>query len=371
MATALRRPLSTAYWGPPGVRRLGGRCERHVFSGDGGQLRGRNNPCAAPSTSPPVSRLASRPASKSTRAATASFTKSISPPRARPRRNRCRARTPPRSMTPARCRHGRRGRQLRLRRRVLHGRFGHAHQFLLHLPPAGTRRPVQYGRRRVSHGQDRDVAGGCTHRGIGHAGRDGAHGAGRHSPVSWSRTARVWCWSTGIRQSGGARHVRRAHRGRGGVARGHDAGLSVPGNSMWSTANRLCRHAGHTVSAPLFAIPNWTPTNANALLAASPNSLYFSITRRPRAPHRPPGVYAMPADGSAAPTVIDSEAAPWSRWYSRGRRNLLWGVENPTYSIRTLPASGGTATTLAPAPAMTARSLRPRRRCTMKLDADQ
>jgi hypothetical protein len=26
--------------------------------------------------------------------------------------------------------------------------------------------------------------------------------------------------------------------------------------------------------------------------------------------------------------------------------NLLWGVENPTYSIRTLPASGGTATTL-------------------------
>ena len=33
---------------------------------------------------------------------------------------------------------GRRGRQLRLRRRVLHGRFGHADQFLVHLPPAGS-----------------------------------------------------------------------------------------------------------------------------------------------------------------------------------------------------------------------------------------
>ncbi len=107
-------------------------------------------------------------------------------------------------------------------------------------------------------------------------------------------------------------------------------------------------YAGHTVSAPLFAIPNWTPTNANALLAASPNSLYFSINT-PAAGATPAStvVYAMPADGSAAPTVIDSEAGTLvTLVFPVAGANLLWGVENPTYSIRTLPASGGTATTL-------------------------
>jgi len=107
-------------------------------------------------------------------------------------------------------------------------------------------------------------------------------------------------------------------------------------------------YVGHTVSSPLFAIPNWTPTNAKALFAASPNSLYFSINT-PAAGTTPASaaIYAMPADGSAAPTMIDSEAGTIATLlFPVAGANLLWGVEDPTYTIRTLPASGGAATTL-------------------------
>lgn len=107
-------------------------------------------------------------------------------------------------------------------------------------------------------------------------------------------------------------------------------------------------YVGHTVSASLFAIPNWTPTNAKALFAASPDSLYFSINT-PAVGTTPASaaIYAMPADGSAAPTMIDSEAGSIATLlFPVAGANLLWGVENPTYTVRTLPASGGTAATL-------------------------
>lgn len=106
-------------------------------------------------------------------------------------------------------------------------------------------------------------------------------------------------------------------------------------------------YVGHTVSASLFAIPGWTPTNAKALFAASPVSLYFAINT-PAAGATPAAaaIYAMPADGSAAPTAIDSEAGSIaSLVFPVAGGNLLWGISNPTYSIRTLPASGGTAAT--------------------------
>ncbi len=107
-------------------------------------------------------------------------------------------------------------------------------------------------------------------------------------------------------------------------------------------------YAAHTVSASLFAIPKWTPTNAKALFAASPSSLYFSINT-PAAGATPASaaIYAMPADGSAAPTIIDSEAGSIATLlFPVAGANLLWGVADPGYTIRTLPASGGTATTL-------------------------
>ena len=107
-------------------------------------------------------------------------------------------------------------------------------------------------------------------------------------------------------------------------------------------------YVGHTVSASLFSIPNWTPTDAHALMAASPSSLYVSInTPAAGTTSASTAIYAMPADGSAAPTMIDSEAGTIvTLLFPVAAANLLWGVENPTYSIRTLPASGGTATTL-------------------------
>jgi hypothetical protein len=107
-------------------------------------------------------------------------------------------------------------------------------------------------------------------------------------------------------------------------------------------------YVGHTVSSSLFAIPNWIPTNPKALFAASPNSLYFSINT-PATGTTPTSaaIYAMPADGSAAPTMIDSEAGTIATLlFPVAAANLLWGIEDPTYTIRTLPASGGAATTL-------------------------
>jgi hypothetical protein len=107
-------------------------------------------------------------------------------------------------------------------------------------------------------------------------------------------------------------------------------------------------YVGHTVSASLFSIPNWTPTNAKASFAASPNSLYFSINT-PAAGATPASaaIYSMPADGSAAPTMIDSEAGTIATLvFPVAGANLLWGVADPAYTIRTLPAAGGAATTL-------------------------
>jgi hypothetical protein len=107
-------------------------------------------------------------------------------------------------------------------------------------------------------------------------------------------------------------------------------------------------YVGHTVSSSLFAIPNWTPTSAKALFAASPESLYFSINL-PAAGATPASaaIYSMPADGSAAPMMIDSEAGSIATLlFPVAGANLLWGVETPAYTIRTLPASGGAAATL-------------------------
>ena len=107
-------------------------------------------------------------------------------------------------------------------------------------------------------------------------------------------------------------------------------------------------YVGHIVSSSLFTIPNWIPTSAKALFAASPDSLYFSInTAATGSTPASAAIYAMPADGSAAPTMIDSEGGTIATLlFPVAGANLLWGIEDPTYTIRTLPASGGAATTL-------------------------
>jgi hypothetical protein len=108
-------------------------------------------------------------------------------------------------------------------------------------------------------------------------------------------------------------------------------------------------YAGATISAPLFTIPGWSPTSAGALFAASPTSLYFAInTAASGATPESATIYSLPANGSAAPTVVDSEPGHIATLLFPVLGNdLIWGIENPTYAIRTLPVSGGTAATIA------------------------
>lgn len=107
-------------------------------------------------------------------------------------------------------------------------------------------------------------------------------------------------------------------------------------------------YAAQTISASLFTIPNWKPTNTEALFAASPTNLYFSInTPASGGVAASTLIYALPADGSAAPTVVDSEAGTIVTLdFPILGNNLIWGVEDPTYTVRTLVESGGGASTL-------------------------
>jgi hypothetical protein len=130
-----------------------------------------------------------------------------------------------------------------------------------------------------------------------------------------------------------------------GTTQGYPTGqlYVVDGNIVY------VNYATPSVSASLYTIPNWTPTNAEALFAASPTSLYFSINT-PAAGSTPAStsIYAMPADGSAAPAAVDNEPGRVATLlFPVDGSNLIWGVVNPTYTIRTLATAGGSATTLA------------------------
>jgi hypothetical protein len=107
-------------------------------------------------------------------------------------------------------------------------------------------------------------------------------------------------------------------------------------------------YVGHTISAPLFTIPNWTPTGPEALFAASPTNLYFSIyTPANGAVAAFTNIFSLPANGTAAPTIVDTEAGRVvTLVFPVLGNNLIWGAAIPDYTIRTLPASGGTPVTL-------------------------
>jgi hypothetical protein len=107
-------------------------------------------------------------------------------------------------------------------------------------------------------------------------------------------------------------------------------------------------YVAHTTSAALFTIPNWTPTDTAAVFAASPTTLYFAInTPAAGTVGATASLYAMPADGSAAPTVVDTEPGRIAALqFPVLSANLFFGVENPAYVIRALPAAGGPAVTV-------------------------
>jgi hypothetical protein len=112
-------------------------------------------------------------------------------------------------------------------------------------------------------------------------------------------------------------------------------------------------YVGLRVSTALYAIPNWLPTNAGALFAASPTTLYFAVnTAAAGATPASTSLYAMPADGSAAPSVVDTEPGRVATLvFPIQGSNLVYGVviggANPTYSVRVLPVGGGPITLAA------------------------
>jgi hypothetical protein len=107
-------------------------------------------------------------------------------------------------------------------------------------------------------------------------------------------------------------------------------------------------YVAHTVSAALYTIPNWLPTDAEALFAASPTTLYFSInTAAAGSTPASTSIFAMPTDGSAMPAAVDTEPGRVATLvYPVLGSNLIWGVVNTTYTIRTLADGETVATTL-------------------------
>ena len=58
-------------------------------------------------------------------------------------------------------------------------------------------------------------------------------------------------------------------------------------------------------------------------------------------------IYSMPADGSALPSAVDTEAGHIVTLLVPVQgADLIWGLENPIFSIRKLPVAGGSAATL-------------------------
>jgi hypothetical protein len=128
-----------------------------------------------------------------------------------------------------------------------------------------------------------------------------------------------------------------------GTTQGYPTGqlYVVDGNIVY------VNYTAQTVSASLYSIPNWTTTSPGAAFVASPTTLYFVINT----PGAPPSasIYSMPANGSAAPSVIDTEAGHVATMvFPVNGSNLIWGVENTGvgYTIRTLAQTGGNPATL-------------------------
>jgi hypothetical protein len=107
-------------------------------------------------------------------------------------------------------------------------------------------------------------------------------------------------------------------------------------------------YVAHTTSASLFSIPNWTSTNTAALFAASPSTLYFSITTPASAGvAESASLYALPANGSAAPAIVDTlPGRVAGLQFPVQSGNVIFSVENAAFALYALPAAGGAAVML-------------------------
>jgi hypothetical protein len=112
-------------------------------------------------------------------------------------------------------------------------------------------------------------------------------------------------------------------------------------------------YAAHTTSAPLFTIPDWTPGDEHLVTAASPTTLYFAVnTPATGAVPASSSIYAMPADGSAAPVVISVQPGTVHEMqFPVQGTSLVVGVEDVgDFAIVAIPATqtdGGPGQALA------------------------
>lgn len=128
-----------------------------------------------------------------------------------------------------------------------------------------------------------------------------------------------------------------------GTTQGYPTGqlYAVDGNIVY------VNYTAQTVSASLYSIPNWTTTSAAASFVASPTTLYFAVNT-PGTPGSA-SIYSMPANGSAAPSAVDTEVGHVvNLTFPVDGSNLIWAVENKGvgYTIRTLAQPGVNPTTL-------------------------
>jgi hypothetical protein len=108
-------------------------------------------------------------------------------------------------------------------------------------------------------------------------------------------------------------------------------------------------YASPSTSAVLFTIPGWTPTSNGAGFVASPTALYLSVnTAAAAGVPESASIYTIPADGSAAASVVDIEASHIdSLSFPVGGTDLVWGETTPVYTVRAMAQSGGAPFTLA------------------------
>jgi len=131
-----------------------------------------------------------------------------------------------------------------------------------------------------------------------------------------------------------------------GTTQGYPTGqlYVVDGNIVY------VNYATPSISATLFAIPNWTPTDTQAIFAASPTTLYFAInTAAAGSTPASSVIYAMPADGSAAPSAVVSQAGVVTQMqYPVQSSSLIYStVSSGVYTLSALPAGTTTPATLA------------------------
>jgi hypothetical protein len=129
-----------------------------------------------------------------------------------------------------------------------------------------------------------------------------------------------------------------------GLLQGYSAGqlFVVDGSIVY------VNYAAHSVSASLYTLPNWLPTDSAARSEASATTLFLAVNHpADGATPASADLLRMPADGSAAPTRVASQPGRIIELqFPVGGAQLIVGAVDTTYSIQAFPESGAAPATL-------------------------